>query len=194
MASSVVATQIQAQSKGLSLDELSDYLNGLKNAQSDFKQQNSNGSRSEGKFYLKRPGRMRFEYFGRDAALVVAGQKKLAVFDRKSNAGPQQYPLRRTPLHIILRERVDLAKSGMILGHELADQETIITAHDPKHPEMGQVEMVFLANPTRLSKWIVTDEAGRMTKVVLGELDTETRVPARLFDIAALIKSKGEDR
>ena len=88
------------------------------NATGDFTQINPDGSLGKGTFYLKRPGRMRFEYEGRDAALVVAGQGNLVVFDRRSNAGPQQYPLRRTPLHIILKKHVNLGKSGMVTGHK----------------------------------------------------------------------------
>jgi outer membrane lipoprotein-sorting protein len=179
----------QAQEAKLSLAEISEYLNNLKTAKGSFTQINTDGSLGKGIFYLRRPGRMRFEYQGRDSALVVAGQGTLAIFDRKSNAGPQQYPLKRTPLHVILQEQVNLGQSNMVTAHSFDGTSTSITAQDPQHPEMGNVKLVFTNNPIELRQWVVTDEAGGKTTVVLGKLDTETQVPARLFDIAALIRS-----
>ncbi len=184
----------QAQEAKLSLAEISGYLNGLKTAKGAFTQINTDGSLGKGTFYLRRPGRMRFEYKGRDSALVVAGQGTLAIFDQKSNAGPQQYPLKRTPLHIILQEDVNLGQSNMVTAHDFDGTATSITAQDPAHPDMGNVKLVFTNNPIELRQWVVTDEAGGKTTVILGKLDKTTRVPARLFDIAALIKHNGDTR
>lgn len=194
LAALTLSSVAQAQEAKLSLAEISGYLNGLKTAKGSFTQINTDGSLGKGTFYLRRPGRMRFEYKGRDSALVVAGQGTLAIFDKKSNAGPQQYPLKRTPLHIILKENVNLGRSGMVTAHEFDGISTSITAQDPKHPEMGNVKLIFTNNPTELRQWVVTDEAGSKTTVILGELSRKADVPARLFDIAALIKNNGETR
>lgn len=190
----VLTPVAQAQEAELSLAEISAYLNDLKTAKGSFTQINTDGSLGKGTFYLRRPGRMRFEYEGRDSALVVAGQGTLAIFDQKSNAGPQQYPLKRTPLHIILQENVNLDQSNMVTAHSFDGTSTSITAQDPQHPEMGNVKLVFTNNPIELRQWVVTDEAGSKTTVILGDLDTKTRVPARLFDIAALIQQNEETR
>ena len=189
-----IAPPAVAQSKLLSLNDISLYLNELINAKGDFTQINPDGSISKGTFFLKRPGRMRFEYHGRDAPLVVAGQGHLAIFDKKSNAGPQQYPLRSTPLHIILQKDVDLNRSGMITGHSHDGKATSIVAQDPEHPGRGNVKLVFTDSPTELREWIVTDETGRQTTVILGELDKVSNVPARLFDIKALIQKNDVQR
>lgn len=188
------APAVQAQTKQLSLAEISTYLNSLVNATGAFTQINTDGSLSKGMFYLKRPGRMRFEYDGRDAALVVAGQGNLAIFDKKSNAGPQQYPLRRTPLHIILQKDVNLGQSGMVTAHSFDGTTTSVTAQDPEHPNHGNVKLVFSDSPTELRQWIVTDQSGNKTTVILGELDKTSHVPSRLFDIASLVKNNGETR
>lgn len=188
------APAAQAQAKQLSLPEISKYLNSLVNAKGAFTQINADGSLGKGMFYLKRPGRMRFEYEGRDSALVVAGQGNLAIFDRKSNAGPQQYPLGRTPLHIILKKNVNLGQSGMVTAHSFDGVSTSVTAQDPEHPDHGNVTLVFTDSPVELRQWIVTDQSGNKTTVILGDLDTKTRMPARLFDITALIKSGDETR
>ena len=188
------APAARAQAKQLSLGEISKYLNALRSAKGEFTQINPDGSLSKGAFYIKRPGRMRFEYEGRDSALVVAGQGTLAIFDKKSNAGPQQYPLGRTPLNIILRKTVNLGQSSMVTGHDFDGTATSITAQDPKHPNTGNVKLVFTDSPIELRQWVVTDQSGSKTTVILGKLDPKARVPLRLFDLDALIKNNGETR
>src|SRR5690606_26433282 len=44
------------------LERVSLYLNGLKDLQGGFLQVGPDGSLAEGRFYLRRPGRLRFEY------------------------------------------------------------------------------------------------------------------------------------
>lgn len=89
----------------LSLNEISKYLNALKSAKGAFTQINDDGTISTGTIYIRRPGRARFEYNPPDEALVVAGGGQLAIFDNKSNQPPEQYPLKRTPLNLILRKK-----------------------------------------------------------------------------------------
>ncbi|MEM9852117.1 MAG: outer membrane lipoprotein carrier protein LolA [Pseudomonadota bacterium] len=168
------------------LSDLSSYLNSLKTAQGAFTQINSDGTLSKGTFFLARPGRMRFEY--QDGALVLAGQGRLAIFDQKSNQGPQQYPLHQTPLSIILQDRVNLSRAGMLMGHEFDGTATSILAQDPDNPEYGSVRLKFTDSPTELRQWIVTDQSGQQTTVVLGKLDTGVRLRAGLFDIDRLVK------
>ncbi len=67
----------------LSLDSLSRYLNELSTVQSQFTQINADGTLSTGKIYIKRPGRIRFEYDSPNNALVLASAGALAIFDPK---------------------------------------------------------------------------------------------------------------
>ena len=113
----------------------------------------------------------------------MAGAGSVAIFDAKSNTGPETYPLSRTPLSIILAERVNLEQARMVRGHSYDGTATTVTAQDPQNPELGNIQLVFTDNPIQLRQWIINDDAGNSTTVVLGELRTGTSLAARLFDI-----------
>ncbi len=179
----LVLAVLPAQAEKISLSELSSYLNDLSTVQAEFTQVNADGSISTGQIYIRRPGRVRFEYAPPDDSLVLAGGGQVAVFDAKSNQPPEQYPLSKTPLSLILAEDVDLGRANMVVGHSEVENTTRVTAQDPEHPEYGSIEMVFTANPVELRQWLITDETGSQTTVILGELTKGGSFPASLFSI-----------
>ena len=181
----LLALSLPATAEKLSLAELSRYLNSLTTAQAAFTQTNADGSQAKGMLYIKRPGRARFEYAPPDRTLVMAGGGQLAIFDSKSNQPPEQYPLRRTPLNLILAPKVDLAQANMVVGHKEVGDTTRVMAQDPENPEYGMIELVFTANPTALRQWIITDDLGSQTRVELADLQTGVDLSGFLFDITA---------
>lgn len=172
-------------SEKLSLPEISSYLNGLKTAQTTFTQINEDGSLSTGKVYIHRPGRMRFEYDGSNGATVVAGAGSVVIHDPKSNQPPETYPLKRTPLSIILARKVNLNRANMVVGHSFDGTSTIVKAQDPDHPEYGGIELMFTDNPVELRKWVVHDGSGGQTTVILGGLETGMSLSSFLFNTGA---------
>lgn len=177
----VSASSLSAAEK-LSLNEISRYLNGLKTARSPFTQINDDGSLSKGQLYMNRPGRMRFEYQGAESGVVIAGAGAVRICDPKSNQPAETYPLKRTPLSIILAKQVNLGRANMVVGHGFDGTSTIVTAQDPEHPEYGRIEMMFTGNPVELRKWVVHDSAGSQTTVILGALETGVNLSSTLFN------------
>jgi len=180
---------LPAQAEKIPLAEISRYLNALQTVQGDFTQINSDGTISTGQVYIHRPGRVRFEYKG-DATLMLASGGKVAVFDRKSNQGYQEYPLSQTPLSIILAPNVNLGQARMVTAHTETDDATVVTAQDPAHPEYGNIQMVFTANPTELRQWVVTDNGGQKTTVILGEMTKGVAIPASKFSITVEVERR----
>ncbi|SLN61222.1 Outer-membrane lipoprotein carrier protein precursor [Falsiruegeria litorea R37] len=165
----------------LPLSEISTYLNGLKTVQTTMTQINDDGSLSTGKLWLQRPGRMRFEYDPPDSAVVLAKGGTVIIHDPKSNQPPEQYPLSKTPLSIILARNVDLARAGMVVGHDFDGTSTIVTAQDPKNPDYGRIDLLFTGDPVELRKWVVHDGAGSRTTVILGPLTKGNSLNQNLF-------------
>ena len=182
MGAACFAKPVVAQ--GLSLNAISAYMNELTTIKARFRQDNPDGSVSNGTFYLKRPGRMRFEYDPPEPAMVIAGGGALAVFDPRSDE-PTRYPLSQTPLSVILARKVDLSGADEIAGTQVSGEFTLVQARDPDHPEYGSISLVFSDNPVTLRQWIIRDESGAITRVSLGTLQTGGRVPDRLFNLIA---------
>ena len=180
----LIATLGPAMADKIPLGELSAYLNRLTTAETDFTQINADGSISTGKLYIKRPGRVRFEYAPPDESLVLASSGSVAIFDAKSNQAPEQYPLRRTPLNLILARDVDLGRAKMVVGHVEDGTSTRVRAQDPESPEYGTIDLVFTAEPVTLRQWVITDDLGQQTTVILGELQTGGDYPPSLFSIS----------
>ncbi len=181
-------TALPALAEKLSLDTLSSYLNGMKTVEAEFTQISDDGSVQTGKLYIKRPGRMRFEYSPPDRALVLANNNTVAIFDGRSNQPPESYPLKRTPLSIILDRTVDLERANMVVGHDYDGTATIVTAQDPESPEYGSIQLKFTSDPVELRQWIVNDNAGGRTTVILGATRTDVSLNNRIFDIQRLAR------
>lgn len=174
-----------AAAEPIPLADLSGYLNALTTAEADFTQVNADGSIATGKLYIRRPGRVRFEYAPPDSNLVLASGGQVAIFDGKSNQPPEQYPLKKTPLNLILANRVDLARAGMVVGSTEDGDTTRVQVQDPDNPENGSIELVFSANPVELRQWVIRDDSGSETTVILGEMTKGGNLPASLFNIAS---------
>ena len=179
-----VSAPLAAAAQQLSLNEISGYLNQLRAAKGDFTQINDDGSISTGTIYIKRPGKVRFEYNAPDSGLVVAGANTVVIYDKKSNQPAETYPLARTPLSIILAENVNLGRAKMVTGHSYDGTATTVTAQDPANPQYGNIRMKFTGNPVQLRQWIINDGNGSATTVVLGDMQVGGNISNSLFDTA----------
>ena len=97
-----------------SLANISQYLKNLKILKADFSQINADGTISSGTILIKRPGRMRFEYYRPEKTLVLVSAGALAIFDPKGDDAPITYPIKNNPISLILKGEVDLLNSGIL--------------------------------------------------------------------------------
>jgi len=161
------------------LTRVDNYLSGLTNLQGNFLQVGPDGSLAQGKFYLRRPGRMRFEYNPPEKLLVVADGTWVAVKDGFSAA--QRYPLGSTPLGILLDDHVDLAKEVKVLAVEHQPGALRITLADKHDNAPGNITLVFDEPDLQLRQWIVTDAQGLQTTVALRNIQSGIHADNALF-------------
>ncbi|MCL1627690.1 MULTISPECIES: LolA family protein [Roseinatronobacter] len=179
-----------AHAERIPLDEISRYFNSFTTAEGEFTQINPDGTLSTGRIYIRRPGRVRFEYDPPEDSLVMAGGGQVAIFDGRSNQGPSQYPLSQTPLNLILERNVDFSNRRMVVGHIDDGTTTTVIAQDPENPQYGSIRLVFSANPTELRQWVIRDDTGAETTVILGNMQFGGRLSATLFNITAEVDKR----
>lgn len=161
------------------LDRVSAYLSSLTDMQGHFLQVGPDGSLAEGQFYLRRPGRLRFEYTPPEKMLVVADGTWVAVKDGFS--ATQRYPLGATPLGILLEKHVDLAKEVRVLDVEHQQGALRIKLADKSGNAPGDITLVFDEPALQLRQWVVTDAQGLQTTVALRNIQTGIRADNALF-------------
>jgi outer membrane lipoprotein-sorting protein len=149
----------------------------------DFVQIGPDGHRSEGKLYVERPGRMRFQFAPPDRLEVIADGRSVAVRDQKLDT-QDLYLIGQTPLKFLLDESVDLAKDTHVLGVETNDSAVTIKIDD-KATLGGEarIELVFDPTSFALKQWTVDDAQGLQTVVTLFNLDLTTKPDEALFKI-----------
>ena len=164
------------------LARISNYLNATSTLQGSFVQVDADAVVSSGSFYMRRPGRLRFEYESPNPALVIADGFWVAVVDRRDGA-VDRYPLSETPLNLLLSENVDLRREGTVQRVERKQGQLAVTARDPASPDQGQIVMIFSENPLELRQWVIIDAQGRQTTVALRDMRTNVQIPAARFVI-----------
>lgn len=180
-AAALMATGLPALAQdGRDLARISAYLNGITTLKGNFVQIDPDGILSEGAFYMLRPGRIRFEYNAPNPALVVADGFWVGVVDKRYDK-TDRYPLSETPLNLILKENINLAKEGAITRIERSDGQMRVHAQDPDHPDRGSIIMVFGDNPLELRQWIIEDPQGGATTVALSDTLAGVEIPGSLF-------------
>lgn len=157
------------------------YLQALTSYQGTFVEIGSGGQRREGRFWLQRPGRMRFEYTSPAGLLVVSDGYNVKRYDPRLNVF-RQVPLSQTPLSTFLARNVRLDQGVRI------DRVTrspgggyTITARDQRRPNDGAVTLVFGGNPVRLMEWSIVDAQGSGTRTQLTTLTPASNLTPALF-------------
>jgi outer membrane lipoprotein-sorting protein len=159
------------------------YLNGVQVMTADFVQIGRDGGRSEGKFYLQRPGKMRFQYAPPGQLEIVADGRSIAVRDQKLNT-QDLYFIGQTPLKFLLADRIDLARDNKLVGVTLDANAVAITIED-KNTFGGSATITLLFDPTSfaLKQWTELDSQGLQTVVKFLNVDLASTPDPALFKI-----------
>jgi len=158
------------------------YLQGLTAAQGNFVE-TSGAVRREGRFYIQRPGKMRFEYTNPAGLLVVSDGSNVKRYDPRLNVF-RQAPLSATPLSTFLARDVRLDRGVSITRvTRMASGAFAITARDQRRPNDGSAILAFAGSPLRLQEWTITDAQGARTRTQLTTLQPASGLAASLFQL-----------
>jgi outer membrane lipoprotein-sorting protein len=161
------------------------YLNRIKTLHARFVQVSSNGAYAQGEVYVRRPGRMRFEYDPPHPVLLIADGTNLLYYDKELKQATF-IPLWETPLWFLIRKQVDLSDSIEVTDVDQAAGVTRITVQEKDAGGAGAVTLVFSDQPFALRKWAVTDAQGITTEVTLLNPEYGRKLSDKVFDYSDL--------
>jgi outer membrane lipoprotein-sorting protein len=180
--SSGTTTTFDSKQRGL-IDRVNVYLMSVQTLVGDFVQVGPDGRRSEGRIYLSKPGRVRFEYKPPSPIELVSDGSSLVVRDRKLET-QDLYPLSQTPLRFLLADRIDLMKETNVT--DVAMDDTFISLAIEEKQTLGgthKVRLMFSVKDMQLKQWTITDPQGYDTTVALYNLDPTQRIDPGMFRI-----------
>ena len=166
------------------VERVNAYLTSVGILVGDFVQVGPDGGRTQGKFYLQKPGRVRFEYDAPSPVELISDGQSVVVRDRKL-ATQDLYPLSQTPLRFLLSDRIDLLRDTSLVG-VYADDLFVTVVIEEKQLIGGshRLMLMFGAKDFQLKQWTVTDPQGYDTTVAVYNLDaTQKRLDPTLFKI-----------
>ena len=97
-----------AQQGSIGVPQIEQYFNGIRSLKARFVQSNPNGSVVQGTLYLRRPGRMRFEYDAPSQLKIVADGTQVTLWDPTSRDFGQ-WPIGWTAASFLVKEPFQLS-------------------------------------------------------------------------------------
>jgi outer membrane lipoprotein-sorting protein len=165
------------------LERVTKFFNSTATLVGKFHQIGPDGSKTDGMFYMQRPGRVRFQYEEPSPIELIADGSSIAVRNR-TLATQDIYPLSQTPLRFLLADKIDLLKDSNITA-VFQDDVFITVVIEEKSQIAGthRLRMLFGAKDNQLKQWTITDPQGFDTTVTIYDLDAKTRPDPGLFKI-----------
>jgi outer membrane lipoprotein-sorting protein len=176
------ATAFDAEQRALA-DKVSGYLSNMRSLVGNFVQVGPDGRKTEGDFYIQKPGKVRFEYEPPTPIDIIADGQSVVVRDRNL-ATQDLYPLSQTPLRFLLSDRIDLLRDTNLVGI-FSDDTFVTVVIEERHVMVGtnRLMLMFDAKDLKLKQWTVTDPQGFDTTVAVYNLDTTKKPDPGLFRI-----------
>ena len=183
---------------GIALDErqtevvkkVSKYFDVLENLKGSFVQTGPDKKRMKGKFFVKKPGRFRFDYALPSKQIIISDGQNLAVQDLDINT-EDRIALDQTAFRMLLRKDVDLIRDARIVEVQSSDDLIIVALQDKSPDAPGKIKLIFVTKPTlELKEWVTTDAQNLDTGVEISDLNKTDKLDADLFKIQAVGPSR----
>jgi outer membrane lipoprotein-sorting protein len=175
-------TALSAEQRAI-VEKVDNYLSNMQVMTGNFVQVAPDGRRTQGEFYISKPGRVRFEYDDPSPISLIADGQSVVVRDRNL-ATQDVYPLSQTPLRFLLAEHVNLMKDTNLVA-VYADDVFVTVVVEEKNSIVGtsRLMIMFSAKDMQLKQWTVTDPQGYDTTVAVYNIDTSKRPDPNMFKI-----------
>lgn len=166
--------------KAETVTQLSDHFASVPTMSGEFVQFGPNGEQTGGVFYLERPGKIRFNYEKPASVEVISNGKTVAVHNSKLKTW-DFYPLDKTPLKMLLSDKIALGDKNIRDVISEADLTTVVMGDDQV---FGDAVITLMFDPANfdLRQWTIKDSKGKETSVMVFNVQKNVTLPAKLFD------------
>ena len=179
-----------AAQAGAAAQKIADHFASVKTMMGEFVQFGPRGEQTGGKFYISRPGKIRFNYEEPSPMRVIADGKSVVIGNRKLKTW-DIYPLSKTPLNLLLSERIDLSARMVRDVREEADLTTIVLGDRSIFGD-STITMMFDPKTYDLRQWTITDAQGKDTSVMIFNVQTGVHLDDKVFAIPyAEVRNRG---
>ena len=176
----LIATALPAGAQQVGAPEVEKYFNSIRTLKARFIQTNPNGSIVQGTLYVRRPGRMRFEYDAPSQLKIVADGYQVTMWDNATRDFGQ-WPIGWTAASFLVREPFVLSGDLQVEKIDKVNNMVEVTMSQAKKPQDGKVIARLAENPLRLSGWTIIDNRGNRVTVALADLQTGMQLADSLF-------------
>ena len=160
---------------------ISKHFASVPSMQGEFIQFGPNGEQTGGKFYLQRPGRIRFDYNKPSPILVKADGRTVSIHNRKLKTW-DYFPLSKTPLKMLLSDRIDANDKSIKSVTRESDLTTVVLANKSVFGN-SKITLMFDPKTFDLRQWTITDDQGKDTSVMIFNVKNNVKLSRNLFRI-----------
>ena len=169
-----------AQASGAA-QKIADHFASVKTMMGEFVQFGPRGEQTGGKFFIDRPGKIRFNYEDPSPMRVISDGKSVVIGNRKLKTW-DIYPLSKTPLNLLLGEKIDLSAKMVRSVKEESDLTTIVLGDRNMFGD-STITMMFDPKTYDLRQWTITDAQGKDTSVMIFNVKTGVPLDDKVFTI-----------
>lgn len=170
-----------AQASSPAPQQIADHFSGVRTMMGEFVQFGPRGEQTGGKFFIERPGKLRFNYDKPSPVRVIADGKSVLVSNSKLKSH-KIYPLSKTPLKLLLDKRIDLSGKTVKDVRREADLTTIVLG-DRKVFGDSTIKLMFDPASYELRQWTITDAQGKDTTVMIFNVQQDVTFDKKVFHI-----------
>jgi len=157
------------------------YLSNIQTITADFNQTAADGSLANGKFFLKRPGKMRWQYAPPTPILLVSDGKVVTYYDAELDQ-VSYIGVDDTLAGFLAQKTITFESQSTHLTHfESANGMIRATIVQKAKPDEGSLTLEFTDHPLQLRQMVILDATGKTTHVQLQNARFDTKLDDALF-------------
>lgn len=161
--------------------QVANHFSSVRTMMGEFVQFGPRGEQTGGKFYIERPGKLRFDYED-PANFRVTSDGRSVVMENSRLRTADMYSLSSTPLQLILGDRIDLSGNRV---REVLQEDDLTTIRIADSSLFGDsiITMMFDPQSYELRQWTITDAQGRDTTVMIFNVEQGVQFDPSIFQI-----------